>query len=111
MGVDLTIVVAKWEREGMPLLAYSRMTTDRDYTLHDAVNSLALRKLPSTMQWYGDEGIKDTAEDAYGGELMYTFADNLSTCFLDQCRSEWNQAIGAMLAKLPKETKIVLYWH
>lgn len=111
MGVDLTVVVAKWETEGLPLLGYNRMTTDRDYNLYEAVNALNQRELQGVMRWYGDEGIEDMTDDAYGGKLMYVFADDLAGCFLDQCRSPWNQAVGQMLKSLPKETKIVLYWH
>jgi hypothetical protein len=59
----------------------------------------------------GKGELTDTTVDAYGTPLTYVTAGELARVKLPKDSTPWNVAIFAMMAALPPETPVVLYWH
>jgi hypothetical protein len=71
------------------------------------------RRLPSnvTFRWLGDDGLQVRTCDARGNRLTYVPAGELADLqdlFGD--RIPWNEAVHSLLARLPRESPIVLFW-
>jgi hypothetical protein len=119
MGLDLTLAPVRF---GDPWwLLHTRIDLDRNYELFDQiVNHRDTAKqlcipyaVPSDikLQWYGDDGIATTATDPYGKPLHYVFAGDLARVKLPASTGAWNKAVFAMICAMPRDTKVVLYWH
>jgi hypothetical protein len=126
MGMDLTLCphrhLGPWDHH----LAYDRLALDRDYDLFAQISLEVMgsegkgikqvckpQKLPPRMkfQWYDDEGLEETREDAHGEPLTYVEAGELAKVVPSKDTGSWNAAVFAMMKALPKDTPVVLWWH
>ena len=99
-------------------LAYDRLSCPRWYALFDAINLKPQVSFPASCKfdWYGDEGLAATTEDAYGGPLKYIRAGDLAAAFKETIgdRGEDSHqllALHAYFSNLKENTAVVLYWH
>lgn len=123
MGIDLTVCPHRYQRSGLSwILAYDRLGLDRDYRIFEQIDGFSQAEghavrahpLPPTTRfdWYGDEGIHgDMKDDAYGNALTYALAAEFGRVTIPENTTDWNKGVLALLAKLPPETMVVLYWH
>jgi hypothetical protein len=122
MGLDLTLVPIRHHEIGW-WLATERLSLDRDGLGHmiggcgDGEPGVKTKPLPKKVDfdWYGDEGLKRTKTDAYGGKLEYVTAGTLGEAMVSYTKknkfSPWNEAVIAFICALPVDTPVVLYWH
>lgn len=121
MGIDLTLCPEKYQSSTW-FLAYDRLSLMSDYRVFDQLegfeyyektSGLRAHPLPPNagFDWYGDEGIEQLTEDAYGTPLTFMYAKDLSTLDIPDDTSDWNKAVFAFVKALDPDTRIVLWWH
>lgn len=116
MGLDLTLIPATWDGdfERGHMLCYDRLRMDRDSRIFDQLrrgSRTALSAVTGPISIYEDEGLRDTATDAYGSPLTYCRAYPLKRLEIPDDTSPKNQAIKAYIDALPDDWVVVLYWH
>jgi hypothetical protein len=113
MGVDLTLVPERL-CVGNQFLAYDRLGfAGRYYDFWEKIQALDARQLPHdcAFRWYGDEGIEEHREDAYGEPLRFVTSGDLVGLELPDNLLPWDRGIFAFLKALPPSTRVVLWWH
>ncbi len=122
MGVDLTVVPIRYPNLDW-WLAYNRIGLDRSYALFrqfkpfDNAPEAEIAPLPLPpnvkFQWYGDDGLKEQATDSYDTPLTFVYAADFARLKIDEIYplSPLNRAVIAMMAQLPADTPVVLWWH
>ena len=117
LGLDLTICLIPNGKMDW-WLCHNRVNFQRDYDFFSRIADTGRRKINPSLNplpvpeskrvdWYDDDGIKQTTEDAYGSKLTYLLASAFSKVTSD---NQWNKAILEMLKLLPEDTPIILYW-
>ena len=123
MGLDLTVCPVRYGGNRW-WLGYTRIAFDRDYNLFGQIAKTAWTDFEPTLKptplsfnvsfdWYGDEGVEQITEDAYGEPLTFVFAEEFRCIETENPEfelSEWNKAVLLMLRALPNKTPVVLYW-
>lgn len=109
MGMDLSVCPDTFGLKGETVLAYDRLRINRDYDLFERVRSLRPRPLDTAVAYYEDDGLADRTTDPYGADLTYLTAGELSA--IDPGTGTLARAVWAYLDELPRDTKIVLWWH
>ena len=123
MGRDLTLLPMRDPREvgEVSVLAYNRLSFDRDYELFGQITEIKIGGSEPTIKplaippqmWvtiYGDEGLDRTRTDKYGTELTFVYAKELKKLKLPEDVSARNRAIKAFIDALPDDTPIILWW-
>lgn len=110
MGIDLELKFMSHDLDGWGYDA-NRLSLDRDQDLWD----LILRDLPQAVKPEGETfniGGKPETEDNYGLPLKYTRPQNVRS-FLTRHKREitgWNRRCLRLVANLPDNVKIFLFW-
>jgi hypothetical protein len=121
MGVDLTLLPLDCDR---PDFAFSHtvLSFDSQRKLWDEISALPSEPAPSFTSFYGrvpdgsmegEHGYGEAKVDSYDVPLRCVTALSLAACLARHkgfCYPK-NEAILAYIAALPKETRVVLYWH
>lgn len=95
-------------------LLYSRLRMS--YTLHEAVKEAVKMKggVVKSVEWYGDEGLEVFTTNPYGNPLEWTTAGSIVrvSSMGDQPRDlgVWDKAVVAMLADLPEDLIVYVWW-
>lgn len=129
MGLDLTLMPLKDERElAGSILGYDRLQFVRDYKIfaqiadvkgNSAVPDKGVEAIVQThplppgvkVGIYGNLGIRNTRENPYGKEMVYTTAGEMRKIVLPEDVSPTNKAIMAYIKALRKDTPIILEWR
>lgn len=109
MSLSLTLVFDQYKLSG-PLLAFNRLRLEhQDYALFERMKAEAT-PLPEGLQWYGDEGIEECADDPYGKKLTFLTAYAVARHLSGVNLQGWTAAVLAFLNALPADTRVVLWW-
>jgi hypothetical protein len=114
MGVDLTLVLDKYELSG-PILAHDRLSLrGRHYDLWVRLDA-AGTPVAEGIDWYGDEGIERRTENPYGDPIKAITAFQFIKAWDEFSKGshwgDWDLAVAAFIRALPAATKIVLWFH
>ena len=111
MGLSLTLLPERHSNAHW-FLAYSRLPLmDMSWDFGRVISN-ASSPLRQKIDIYGDDGIESVMDDCYGDPLTYIHADTMAK-LLEEMPSEipWDIAVLAFVKALPKDTRIVLWWH
>lgn len=117
MGVDFSIVIYPYNLDRRLVLGYDRLSFSRNYELYDKIGKFNLQKLfPNKLYWYGDDGLEELTEDAYGTDLEYCYAGEFNKLKykksdIGKLINQSDYAIIQYLIMLPEKYIVVLYWH
>lgn len=130
MGLDLTIMPLRNRRalDDSTVLCYDRLGFSRDSRIFrqitdpdgksafpdEGIEAVVLTySLPPKMflEIYGDEGLRRTRQNPYGGEMVYTFAEEMRKITLSEDVSTKNKAIMAYVNALEADIPIILEWR
>ncbi len=124
--LDLTLIIYQYKLDGEVLeniSGYNRIVLERDiYDVFAQINSRHNWPYNSTtkavcnphpfvgeVRWYGKNGIENIRRDAYGEQLTFLSAGELTK--VDASGSNyWNQAVFEMIKMFPPYITIILYW-
>ena len=114
MGLDLTLhFPVVHDKEQTAFGQSNRLYLDRRYQLFDQIRNRRYTEGTITVcrpKLVGERFDCSLKTDHYGDPLTYVTADELKRVNV-RGESQWNQAIWAMIAKLPDSTPVILYWH
>ncbi len=116
MGVDLTLLPIEYQNMWA---SFDLWGVERRRGLWDAIAELAERPVPEAVSCFvargddGDPAYGKLADSPYGGPLTWLrAADLLKVSEHEGVKDNWrNRGLWKMLAEMPPETRIVLYWH
>lgn len=63
--------------------------------------------------WIGDEGLQERTCDLLGNRLTYVMAGDVAALgsLAAESGNQWNIAVFSLLAALPADTPVVLFWR
>ena len=118
MGVDLSLLPFEHEEEQVAF-THSVLKCARSRNLAKEISRLDASSVPSRFSTHisrnDDYPVThhgNTQKDAYGQDLKYVFAEEL-TQFSDHEHvrdNARNRAVWAYLGEIPKDTKVALFW-
>jgi hypothetical protein len=114
MGVSLTLVPEQYPNQSMPT-NYVRLPLRREN--HDMYDELRENAVPlgCAMMDYSDGGLIAVAvDDIYEEPLAFLNAGRLSNLLAKHMNGKaaaWDVAVLAFIDTLPKQTRVILWWH
>jgi hypothetical protein len=110
MSINLTLVFDQFGLGG-DILGYSRLALQhQDYDLFDAIRAEAT-PMSVGVRWYGDEGLELCDLDPYGDKLTCISAFRLECRLAGVELGPWDRAVLAFVKTLPRDARVILWWH
>jgi hypothetical protein len=116
MGIDLEVMASHFREHRGEFLPTATLRLDRDPRLLGQLDPGAtpclVQPLPDGFKVgrYEDQGLIQTATDAYGKPLTFTTPAEIRRLRVPDDIAQWNRGVLAFLVALPPDARIVLYW-